>query len=274
MESKLALLRNSRLVKLSVLLYVLLSAWWVFIYLGGTKQAQVNNDFGFVYGGFSLWGGFIGLFTSRLWGGLKSLVGRAIICLAIGLLCQGFGQYSFWAYNVFFHVEVPYPGIPDIGFFTTILFYTYAAILLARTAGAKLSLRLWSSKLQAVGIPALLLLVGYWLFLRNYEFDFSNPLKIFLDFGYPLGQAIYISMGILTYSLSIKYLGGLMKWPILVLIFAFFMQFLSDYLFVYFQDQFYPASFIDYLYLTSYFLMTLGLLFVRNVALKMRTKRK
>ena len=78
-----------------------------------------------------------------------------------------------------------------------------------------------------------MLAVGYFLFLQGYEFDWSDPLKVFLDFGYPFGQAIYVSIAILTYLLSRGILGGIMKGKILFILFALCMQFLSDYTFLY-----------------------------------------
>lgn len=259
-----------RYTYVTVCAFILLTIWWIVIYLGGTKDAWVNDAFGFTYGGFSFWGGLIGLLTAKKWGGFASLMGRSIIFLSLGLLMQAFGQYSFWFHNVFLNTEVPYPGVPDIGFFGTIPLYIYAAYLLFKTSGSKFALTSPLSIGQAVTIPLLMLGVGYYLFLADYEFDFSYPLNIFLDFGYPLGQAIFISVAILTYSLSRKILGGMMRFPILTIIIAFVAQFLADYSFVYFQESFYPASFIDYLYLVAYFLMALGLLYFKAVSDQLR----
>lgn len=264
------LLLKDKLAWFTVGFFIVLSIWWVFIFLGGTKDNPVNHIFGFIYGGFSLWGGILGLLCSRRWGGFKSYIGRAILFLSFGLLFQAFGQYSFWYINYFLKIEVPYPGIPDIGYFGTIPFYIYAAYLLAKSSGAKISLRSFRNQLQAVFIPLIMLTVAYTLFLRNYEFNWNDPLIIFLDFGYPMGQAIYISIAILTYSLSRKLLGGIMKFPILFLIFAFFAQFLADYIFIYFHNLYFPASFIDYFYLLAYFIMSLGLIQLKVVADELR----
>jgi len=250
--------------------FAVLSLWWFIIYLGGTTDAWINHAFGFTYGGFSVWGGLIGLLTAKKWGGFSSLIGRAIIFLSLGLLMQAFGQYSFWFYNVFLHTDVPYPGVPDIGFFGSIPFYIYGAYLLFKSSGSRFALTSIVNKSQAIIIPLIMLGVGYYLFLRDYEIDFSQPLNIFLDFGYPLGQAVYISIAILTFNLSRKILGGIMKFPILIVVIAFMAQFTAEYSFVYFQDSFYPASFIDYLYLVAYFLMAFGLIYFKAVADQLR----
>lgn len=263
-------LKKERLVQLTIVFFVILTFAWVFIFLGGSTDDPINHIFGFIYGGFSLWGGVLGLISSQRWGGLRSLIGRSIIFLSIGLLLQAFGQYSFWYYNYALKIEVPYPGIPDIGYFGTIPFYIYAAILLAKSSGAKISLKTLVNKAQVIIIPLLMLSVAYYLFGKDYDFSEVGSLQTFLDFGYPMGQAIYISIAILTYSLSRKILGGIMRFPILFLIIAFLGQFLADYIFIYFHDLYFPASFIDYFYLLAYFLMSFGLIQLKVVADKLK----
>ncbi|MEP7166791.1 MAG: hypothetical protein ABI758_02320 [Candidatus Woesebacteria bacterium] len=250
----------------STILFLGLTGYWLFIFLTGSTSGALNDNFGFLYGGLSVWAGIWGLVTAYQWGGLKSLMGKALIFLSVGLLFQGFGQYSFWFFNVFLHVEIPYPGVPDIGYFGSIPFYIIAAYQLFRVSGTKFTLRANSGKIRAILVPLLMLGLGYTLFLRGYTFDWSDPLKIFLDFGYPLGQAVYISFAIITYTLSRKLLGGKMRMPFLILIAAFIAQFVADYSFLYFQETFFAGSFIDYIYLLSYALMTLGILYFRYVA--------
>ncbi len=252
--------KNDKLSIFTIIFFIILSFWWIYIFSSGTQNALTNHAFGFVYGGFSLWGGVIGFFVARKWGGFSSLMGRALIGLSLGLLFQGFGQYSFWFYNFFLKIEVPYPGIPDIGYFATIPCYIYAGLELARSSGVKLSLSTFFNKMQVILIPLVMLSIAYALFLKDYNFDSNDPFKTFLDFAYPLGQAIYVSIAILTFSLSRKILGGIMRGPILFIVFAFSAQFLADYIFIYFHDLYFPASFIDYFYLLAYFIMSMGIL--------------
>lgn len=266
MREEINLLLKNKLSQASIFIFLILSLWWLYMFVYGIKGTSQNDAFGFIYGGFSVWGGVIGLIVSQRWGGFKSTIGRAIILLSVGLLLQAFGQYSFWYLNSVLKIEIPYPSIPDVGFFGTIPFYIYAAYLLAKSSRVKVSLKSFYSRLQAIIIPLGMLAVAYFLFLQNYEFDWNSPITIFLDFGYPMGQAMYISVAILTYSLTRKMLGGIMRFPILFLIFAFFVQFLSDYTYVLFKEIYYPGSFIDYLYLLAYFIMALGFIELKVIA--------
>lgn len=272
METFKSSIAKEKILIATSVLFILLSVWWVVIFLMGVTDEPVNHVFGFIYGGFSLWGGVWGLIVARRWGGFSSLMGKATYFLAFGLLAQAFGQYSFWYYNYVLRVAVPYPGIPDIGYFGTIPFYTYAAYLLFKSSGAKFSMNTIVSKFQAIIIPTVMVIIAYFLILRQYEFDLTDPLGTFLNFGYPLGQAIYISIAILTYLLSRKMLGGVMRFPILLIVMSFAAQFLADYIFIYFHDLYFPASFMDYFYLLAYFLMTISLVYLKVVADQLRNQ--
>ncbi len=257
--------KKDRVLQLVIVFYVLLFIWWILIFLGGTKTATVNYLFGGVYGSFALVAAFIGLKTSRMWGGTKSVFGKAVICFALGLFLQAFGQYVFWVYNFFLKIEIPYPSIADIGYFGSIPFYIYGTVLLARASGVNLSLKKTAGKLQVIIIPIVILGISFFLFLNKYEFNIDQPLKTFLDYGYPIGQAIYVSLALLTYSLSRGTLGGIMKSRVLFFLIALGCQYLADFSFLLFQDQYYNASFIDLIYMTAYFLMAIALLELRNV---------
>ncbi len=108
-------------------------------------------------------------------------------------------------------------------------------------------------------------------FLRGDEFDFSDPLQVVLDFGYPLGEAIYISIAMLTYSLSRDILGGVMRSKILFLIVAFVMQYIAEFNFLVQSSNgtWVNGGYGDYLYFLAYFTMALGLIQLKNVFSKL-----
>ena len=211
-------------------------------------------------------GGFFGILIAEHWGGLKSILGRAIFFISLGLLLQAFGQ-TVAIYYVYFNPSALYPSVADVGFFGSVLVYIYGIFLLARATGVKVSLKSFSSKVQVVVIPLILLTASYLVFLRGYQFNWSHPLTIFLDFGYPFGQAIYVSLAILTLTLSRKFLGGVMKLPIIFLLCAFLFQYASDYAFLYTSTKggYVPGGFVDVMYMISYFIMSITLLQLGSV---------
>ena len=209
-------------------------------------------------------GALIGLFFARSWGGYKSVVGRAALAFSIGLLLQSFGQ-SVFSYYFYTGAAAPYPSLADLGFFGSIPFYAYGMLMLAKASGAHLSLKSFSKKIQIFLILTIMLLISYIVFLRGYQLDPTQPLKTFLDFGYPLGDAIYVSIALLTFSLSRNFLGGIMKKPVLFLVFALVFQYVTDFTFLYQSSHgtFVGGGINDCMYFTSYFIMALSLVQLR-----------
>lgn len=268
------LFRHTWQAKIAIVLFVLLTIWWIVLFISGVHEESPNYIFGATYGLMALWGGVWGVSTSMKWGGLKSAMGRAILFLALGLLAEEFGQLVFSYYNIFAQVEVPYPSLADIGFFGNIPLYIVGVLYIGKVSGAQVTLSRISGKLQMILIPTLILSLSYFFFLQNYEFDWSNPLKIFLDFGYPLGQAVYISLTLLIYSLSRNMLGGVMRSRIIFILIAFIAQYSADYNFLFQSSRgtWYNAGYGDYLYLIAYFLMALALLELKTLSNTLKTK--
>jgi hypothetical protein len=245
--------------------------WWLYItlFLRNTDHNSVNNQlFGATYGVVSLIGGVIGLRASKKWGGSKSLIGKALLFFAFGLLAQEFGQLAYSFYTYVLKVDIPYPSWGDLGYFSSVLFYIYAAWLFARVTGLKFSLKDTGKKIFATVLPLLLLGGSYMFFLRDYQFSWSHPLTIFLDFGYPLGQAVYLTVALITYLLSNKVLGGVMRRKVLAILFALFVQYIADFTFLNSakSQTAFPGGANDLMYLLAYLAMALALCMYLNVS--------
>ncbi len=238
-------------------LYFIAIGWW--LYLQSNEDASSYYFYAY-YSSISLSGGLYAIRTSfKKWGGTKSVIGRGVIGLGIGLLAQTFGLWVYTYYNIVAEVAIPYPSLADIGYFMLIPAYTYAALMFAWAAGAKFSLKSGRGKLQVLLIPVIALIAAYWLFLRDTSLDLSDPIRSFLDAGYPLGEIIPVSIALLTLTLSAKLLGGTMRSRIQFLVFAFFLQFVAEYTYLYLvaTERFVDGSWSDLLYFTSYAVMSL-----------------
>jgi hypothetical protein len=199
-------------------------------------------------------------------------MGKSIFFFSLGLLFQEIGQITYSSYIYFLHIPVPYPSIGDLFFYGTIPLYIAAVIYLAKASGIHISLRSFENKLQAILIPLGVLTFSYLMLLQNYIFDWSNPLKTVLDFVVPFGQAIYISLAILTHTLTKGILGGLMKNKVLTILFALLIQYMADWTFIYQASRgtWYAGGIDDYMFLCAYFLMTLGLLQLGNIHMTLK----
>lgn len=261
---------------ISLVVLFLLTIWWILLrpFSPTPENESIRNIWGGIYQVMAYLGGISGLLIAKKWGGRKSILGKSILAFSIGLLCQGFGQsvYTFYLFDL--HIAAPYPSLGDIGYFGTIPFYIYGVILLAKVNNISVSLKSYIKKIQALLLPLAMLLISYFFFLKGYEFDWSNKLKIFLDFGYPFGQTIYVSIALLIFIFSRKILGGILRFPILFLLIALIAQYVSDFIFLYQNNagSWYVAGVNDYLYLISYFLMTIAIVYIGNMFQQIRSE--
>lgn len=254
--------------KVIFVVFILLTVWWIVLrFMNLPTDSEQNQLWAAVYGLIALWGGISGILISRKWGGTHSVMGKSMLLFAIGLLFQEIGQIIYSSYIYFFKIDIPYPSIGDLFFYGTIPLYIIGIIYLAQASGVRILKQSITQKVQAILIPLGMLLFSYYFFLQGYEFDWSQPLKIFLDFVVPFGQAVYISLAILTYMLTKRVLGGVMKNKVLFILIALIVQYVADWTFLYQASRgtWYAGGINDYMYLVAYFLMTLGLLQLNTI---------
>jgi hypothetical protein len=210
----------------------------------------------------ALFGALFGFIASSRWGGTKSFIGRAFIAFSIGLACQCFGQLTYNYYSNHLNIQIPYPSIGDIGYFGSVMFYIYGTLMLVKISKEKFSINYIFHKIYIILIPIVMLILSYVLFLQSYIFDWSNFIKIFLDFGYPLGESIFIFIALLAFSHLKKKFGGAMRLPIIFFIFSLIFQFFSDFVFLYQANNgtWFAGSINEVMYLISYILMAFSLI--------------
>lgn len=254
---------NNNVAKIILVIYTALIFFWFWILSNGFQEGVFNNLYGAFYPLISLIGGLYGIFyLSKKWGGYKSVIGKGIFFLSLGLLAEVFGQWAWTYYTMIQKIEVPYPSIADIGYFAIIPLYSYAMYNFAKASGVKIGLKSFFGKIQAIIIPLIMVSIAYFLFFKNISLDFSNPLKTFFDFGYPGFEIIAVSIAILTYSLSRNIDGGIIRSKILFIILALIFQYITDYTFLYqvATGTYYNGGIVDLLYTTSFVIMTLAII--------------
>lgn len=266
------MLKDKKVLFLTVL-FIFFLGFWILINVFENKVSNLEGAqtlFTNTYGMVALFGGIFALLTAKRWGGFRSLMGKSIGFFGLGLLAQELGQLMYAYYVYVKKVEVPYPSLGDIGYFGSVLLYITAIYLLFKVCGSRLALSSSKGKLQILFIP-LILGISYVVFLKGYDFASTPLLTSLLDFGYPLLQAIYLALAVLTFTLSRKYLGGLMRPAILLVLIALTIQYFADFSFLYQvkQETWAPAGTNDLIYLVSYFTMGFSLLRFESVTSKM-----
>ena len=88
----------------------------------------------------------------------------------------------------------------------------------------------------------------------------SEILKLFFDFAYPVGDLLILTVVTLVYSLSYRYLGGIFKNAVYLILLGFILMYLADFAFSYTTttETFYPANWVDLLFTTAMFIIVLG----------------
>lgn len=258
--------------KVLVVFFLIFTFWWITLQIPQTRTDFSNMLFGGLYGIVALWGGIWGIRIALKWGGIKSLFGKSILMFTLGLLSQEVGQIAYFYYVFFLNQPVPYPSVGDYFFWATIPLYILGVIYLAQASGVHISLQSVKGKLQAVLIPSAVLIACYAIFLSGYTFDISQPVKTAIDLGVPIGEGIYISIALLTYTLTRGVLGGMMKNKVLFIIIALLAEFIADWVFLYqvSREIWYAGGVNDYMYLVAYTLMALALISLQTVLNKLR----
>lgn len=246
----------------------LLVIFWAALLVTGTKSGNLNYWYSFLFGLIPLFGGAIGMYKSRIWGGFKSSVGKAVFFVSLGLFLWGFGETIWSYYNFFRHVPAPYPSLADIGFAPSIFFWILGMAFLSVATGALFALRKthWA-KVLVVLIPLLLLIPSYYIQITLARDGTLVPpdeplLKTILDIAYPFGDFLALTFAAVIFGLSYQYFGGLYRRAILCLLAGLVVMYCADSVFSYTTTKgtYYNANWGDLLLATGQFLMTFGIL--------------
>lgn len=245
--------------------YVSLLIWWLIIFSFGIKDTPFNIAFAFAYGLIPIFGGIFGIFKAKKWGMLKSSMGKALLFLSSGLITWGIGEMIWSYYNFFLKVEVPYPSWADASFIVSWPLWSLGVLFLSYATGARFGLKSINGKLLLIGIPIIAFIVSYYLLIivaRQGSFELGGGfLKIFFDIAYPVWDVVIITMALIIYGLSFKYLGGRFKWPVIITLLGFFINYFADFGFSYTTtiETHYNGNWVDLLFTTAVFVLSFGI---------------
>lgn len=238
--------------------------FWGGMYASGLKELQINKFWGIGINFIPLFGGIFGLFTAKHWGGFKSAVGKGLIYLSLGLISWSLGNWVWSYYNFFLNSNIPYPSFADVGYIVAIPLWVIGTYQLSKATGVSYGLKRKVGQIYLLVLPIVVLALSYYLLVtiaRGGSITSGGGLlKVFFDFAYPVGDAIIITIAFLVYGLSLKYLGGRFKWPVLITLFGFVLMFLADFSFSYTTTlgTYYDGHINNLLFITALFAMGFG----------------
>lgn len=239
--------------------------FWVGIQLSKITDLPVNLVYSFSNGFLATAAGVMGLLISRHWGGSKSAVGKAVLLISLGTTSWGFGTLTWSFYNFVLNIPVPYPSWADLGYALAVPLWTIGVFYLSKATGAKFSLRHLHGRLMLFFLPLLAAIASYYflyVIARKSSFEVEGGiLKIFLDFYYPLGDWIILTVAFLVFGLSLQYLGGRFRWPVMITLLGFVFMFISDFMFSYTTtvESYYNGHLVDLLFTVAIFVISLGI---------------
>lgn len=261
------LLKN-HFLHLTVFLFGLFTFWWVkvdpFNPLSLLAEKETWSQF---YWTFAAFGGLFGVFASRELGFTRSIIGRAVLAFSAGLLLQAIGQIIDSYLSAIGNADIFYPSISELGYTGSILVYIYGAYLLARYVGISPSVKNLSKSIIIWLIPLAMFGLSYAVYLHGYDFVNNSPVHVAFDFGYPILQSFYVALAVFVLIHSRNIAGGLLRRPIAFLVAALILQYVADAYFVYDYNQglWYNANFNDYVYLVSYFILAVAIVYLDDV---------
>lgn len=207
------------------------------------------------------------MINSKVWGGLKSALGRAVFFIGLGLFFWGSGETIWSYYNFFLGESAPYPSLADLGFAPSIFFYGLGAIYLSKATGAKYGLKNTFAKIFVALTPLVLLAICYWVLVVVARGGVlvppeETPLKIVLDIAYPLGDFLALTIAVIVSGLSFKYFGGRFVFDVIAILLGLAVMTIADAVFSYTTTlgTFYNGQFGDLLLTTGLYLLTFGVL--------------
>lgn len=240
--------------------------FWIGIQYSKITDLTINLLYSFSNGFLGTAAGIMGLFISRRWGGVKSAVGKAVILISLGTTSWGLGTLIWSYYNFVLHVEVPYPSWADLGYALAVPLWTIGVFYLSKATGVKFSLRQLHGRVMLILLPLLATAVSYYflyIIARKSSFVVEGGLlKILLDFYYPLGDWVILTVAFLVFGLSLQYLGGRFRWPVMITLLGFVFMFLSDFTFSYTTTvgTYYNGHFVDLLFTVALSVISFGIL--------------
>jgi hypothetical protein len=259
---------NNIYQKLLTIYFIAIVAFWAFLLISDRKSGTLNYWYSFLFGLIPLFGGLVGMFKAKLWGGLKSSLGKAIFFISLGLFLWGFGE-SIWSYyNFFRHVPAPYPSVADIGFAPSIFFWILGTAFLAVATGALFALKKthWA-KVFVVLVPLILLVPSYYIQVTLARSGTLIPpdetaLKTVLDIAYPFGDFLALGFASIIFILSYRFFGGIYRRAIVCLLAGLIVMYCADSIFSYTTTEgtYYNGDWGDLLLAFGLYLMTFGIL--------------
>ena len=256
--------------KIIIALYAITALFWI-AFVVSSKYTGTLEGWKFTYllkpfligmTLIPLIGGMFGIRNAISWGGGKTIMGKSTAALGLGLIAWS-GGMIIWNYYLFFTtISVPYPSIADAIFVLSWPLWTYGILQLSKANGIKFAMQKMGKGFLWIPIAITFISVYLLVYVARGGISYdNNPFKLFFDLFYPLGDIVILSVTASVYMLLRKFIGGMYKFPTLLLMVGFSLNYAADFLFSYTTTKgtYFNGHFADFLFTTTMFVLALAL---------------
>ena len=233
--------------------------YWAVLAMSHTKYHLANYWWEAALSAEFIIFGIFGILISKKWSWFKSSMGSGVLLISLGLIAWGLAQAG-WTYYVIKYPNQQNPNYLDLNitYFLSIPFWFVGMFRLSKATGAKYGLKSALAKLGVAVLILVMLAVSYYLLVDvarggTSYFHHNTFGGVFFDLGYAAGDAINLTLALAIFGLSWKYLGGMFKQPILLVLLAFASIYLADLIYSYYDGKglYYNGQWDDTLYLLT-----------------------
>lgn len=239
--------------------------WSALQLLNVDPESSVTSFFSSSYIIIALLGGLFGFAQAKYWGGFKSLLGKTLNFLSLGLILTTLGSLTLTFYFYVLDQEPSYPSIAEVFYLSGIVAYIIGVAYLARTV------RSWSSlkekglvkKILLVLTPLIMVALTTSVFISRYGQGDGAPTSVIVtDYAYALLQAAYAFIALAVLMNSSQLFGGKLRRAVTVLLVALIFQYLADFNYTYqiLSETWQTGGYGELLYLIAYSLTGISIL--------------
>ena len=260
------LVGSKKRLTLFVIFLVSILYWLFFVYTSGYKQSPLGIYTQIPLIVIPILGGLFGLMRATKWGGNKSIMGRAIGSLSLGMVAWG-SALAMWTVYVAMGNPLPYPSPADYVFVLSQLLHAYGFIQLFKATGASFGFRNVKERIFGIGMTALIAVLSYYTLVvighgNSLSVSGETTMQVFFDYAYTIGTLVIVTIVASIYAFSRQYLGGNYKKPILLLLFGFVVHFFAIFFFVRTtaNNTYFNGNIADILFTIAMFLENIGII--------------
>lgn len=191
----------------------------------------------------------------------KSVLGKSLSFISLGMLSWGLGALVWLYYNIIVQTEIPYPSLADIGYLGTIPLATYGLFLLLKNIKFESNIK---TTLKVIILPIIVFFFVYWLFINSKLAENVEFLPKILNITYPVGDVVFLSFTLIILTL-LK--GGKLFKPIVIICIGFIIESIADFSFSWTTSAgtYYTGNFVDILFGLAFFTIGLGLYYTKEM---------